>query len=336
MSSDAVGVRARPLAVQPQDVSHPVRYVRVAVLAYRRPDDIAAITLLLLAEAEQAQREGWWVSVLVVDNDPDAGARSIVAQLGDNPLLAYVHEPRPGISAARNRALRECDDWDLLVFIDDDERPSQGWLTRLLSTQCRYKADVVADPMQSRLGSDADEWVVQGGFFQRCHRQGLKTGDRITAAATNNLLLDLRTVRRLNLTFFEPFGLTGGEDSLFTRRLHSSGAKMVWCADAVVTEDLPTHRATRRWVLRRAFAFGNSELLTRVELAESPVRGIAERLKATIGGATRIFLGLVNWGIGKGRRSIRQHAQGLRMAANGAGMVAGALGDRHHEYGRPS
>ena len=70
--------------------------------------------------------------MLVVDNDPAASARS--ACTGFHPAVRYVHEPRPGIAAARSRALREAGEHDVLVFIDDDERPSAGWLRSLLDT----------------------------------------------------------------------------------------------------------------------------------------------------------------------------------------------------------
>ena len=48
--------------------------------------------------------------------------------------MRYVHEPAPGISAGRNRALDEAGDADLLSFIDDDEVPRPGWLSALIDT----------------------------------------------------------------------------------------------------------------------------------------------------------------------------------------------------------
>ena len=86
-------------------------------------------------------------TVLVVDNDPDGGARETASQFGGG--IAYVHEPTPGIAAARNRALAESVDFDLLVFIDDDERPTTGWLTSLLATRLRTGADGVVGPVVS-------------------------------------------------------------------------------------------------------------------------------------------------------------------------------------------
>src|SRR5689334_13154573 len=106
--------------------------VTIAVLTYRRPDDLAAILPMLV---EQALRAPIPARVLVIDNDPGGGARAHLETLiaGGQPIR-YVHEPEPGIAAARNRAIDETLDADLLVFIDDDERPVDGWLQALLDT----------------------------------------------------------------------------------------------------------------------------------------------------------------------------------------------------------
>ena len=106
--------------------------VLIAVLTYRRPDDLAALLPQLIQQASGAGRD---TSVLVVDNDPAASARA--ACTGYHPAVRYVHEPRPGIAAARSRALREAGRHDVLIFIDDDERPSGPWLRSLRARSLR-------------------------------------------------------------------------------------------------------------------------------------------------------------------------------------------------------
>ena len=68
------------------------------------------------------------------------------------------------------------------------------------------------------------------------------------SAHSNNLLLDLRWSRRLGLRFDPRFGLTGGEDTMFTHDLVGRGGTIVWCDEAVVRESVPADRATRSWV----------------------------------------------------------------------------------------
>lgn len=74
--------------------------------------------------------------LLVVDNAPDdtATADAVRALPFD---VDYVVEPRPGLAAARNRALAEAR-YDLIAFVDDDERVDPHWLTAL--------AEEFADP----------------------------------------------------------------------------------------------------------------------------------------------------------------------------------------------
>ncbi|CAJ0557430.1 unnamed protein product, partial [Mesorhabditis spiculigera] len=139
----------------------------------------------------------------------------------------------PGIAAARNRALAESVDVDLLVFIDDDERPTSDWLTALLETRIRTGAGGVVGPVVSAFAAPLDPWIADGGFFDR---RRLPTGTEVRVAATNNLLLDLRLVRSISLQFDERFSASGGSDSLFTRRYTGAGFTLVWCDEAVVTD----------------------------------------------------------------------------------------------------
>jgi succinoglycan biosynthesis protein ExoM len=101
--------------------------ITVAVLTYQRPDGIARIVPQLLEQAESITPRA---QVLVIDNDPMACARPLVeAREG----VRYVHEPQPGIAAARNRALAETSAADAVVFVDDDEEPGPDWLSELVA-----------------------------------------------------------------------------------------------------------------------------------------------------------------------------------------------------------
>jgi glycosyltransferase involved in cell wall biosynthesis len=304
--------------------------VTVAVATYRRPADLAALLPMLVDHAREAATDGRSVDVLVVDNDPDGGGRDVAAgYAGDG--VRYVLEAEPGIASARNRALDEAADSDVLVFIDDDERPHAGWLALLLETRERTAAQAVAGAVVSAFDGVLEPWVASGDFFSR---RRLATGTEVTVAATNNLLLDLGVVRREGLRFDAAFGITGGSDTLFTRRLTAAGARMVWCDEAVVTDWVPAARMTRDWVLRRAFRSGNSASRVDLTLARTPAeraraRGVAARrgVPRVVGGAGQFLLGWAS------RRS-RHQARGLRTAARGAGMLAGAFGITYAEYRR--
>jgi len=71
--------------------------------------------------------------LLVVDNgSTDRTGAAAEAFLGDMPGGRLVSEPAGGISAARNRALREARN-PVVCFVDDDVRVQPGWLSALRS-----------------------------------------------------------------------------------------------------------------------------------------------------------------------------------------------------------
>jgi succinoglycan biosynthesis protein ExoM len=140
-------------------------------------------------------------------------------------------------------------------------------------------------------------------------------------------------VRSLGLRFDPAFGLSGGEDSLFTQMLTRNGASMVWSAEATVTESVPADRISRRWVLLRSVSSGNSEAQVALRLAGSGARSRL-RLSYLSAGLARVVAGLLRAAAGSALRSHRHQARGLRAAARGAGMAGGALGWRYQEYRR--
>lgn len=311
----------------------PTRVVLTA-LTFRRPVDVAAIVPALVDQASRVSAN-YLVRVQIVDNDPDGDARAIVeaaaAAIAAPVSVAYVHEPMPGISAARNRALAEADD-DILVFIDDDERPVDGWLLQLLACYEQFgRPAAVVGPVISVFSEQLDAWVAAGGFFDR---RRLPTGTQVDVAATNNLLLDLATIRRLGSRFDPGFGISGGEDSLFTRKLDAGGERLVWCDEAIVFDIVPAARATREWVLLRAFSMGNSWARVSLALASSPLASNLARASGLSRGLTRVVGGCGRWLFGLATRSIRHEARGRRTMARGAGLLAGVVGYRYDEYRR--
>lgn len=306
----------------------------ISVLTFRRPEQLTELLPLLFEQAERLEAAypgRFEIGVLVVDNDPDASAGPVADAYADRSDFRYVVEPRPGISAARNRALSESAQSDLLIFIDDDERPSTDWLPLMVRTWLESGSAAVAGAVQSTFAPPLDPWIEAGGFFTR---RRLPTGTIIEVAATNNLLLDLRRVRDLGLTFDEEFGLTGGEDTLFTRALTASGSTIAWCNEAMVTDVVPTDRATRRWVLLRAMSLGNSLGRVQVYQSSSWLERSKARAVAGTSGLIRVAGGLANAAAGVCSGSVRQRARGLRTAARGVGLVSAAAGYVYQEYRR--
>ena len=299
--------------------------VSVITLTYRRPGDLRLALPAVLEHVEALPG----AELVVVDNDTEPSARSVVEEYAASHPVRYAHEPRPGIAAARNRGLDETSQADVVVFIDDDERPQPGWLTALLDTYRSTGATGVAGRVVSTFDGPVDPWIVAGGFFDRLRRP---TGAPVPVVATNNLLLDARTIRDWGLRFDETFGLSGGSDTVFGLEVLQRGGSLVWCDEAVVVDVVPPGRLTRSWVLRRAFRSGNT-----ASRAAAHVRpGAAVRVRTGMAGrgVVRLAGGAARLAAGALQRDARLRARGARTAARGAGMLLGSLGYVYSEYRR--
>ena len=309
--------------------------VRIAVPTFRRPNDLEHLLPQVLEQASHSARGGagrtYSIRLLVVDNDPLGSAAGVAARFAESGV-DYFREDRPGIAAARNRAMDESSADRLLVMIDDDELPQPRWLDALLDTWSREQAALVAGRVIARYASDLDPWIAAGDFFVR---RNLTTGAEITVSAGGNVLVDLDQVRRLGIRFDESLGLSGGEDTLFSRQLHAAGGRMVWCAESVIHDLVPASRMSRSWVLRRARSHGGAAVRIDLMLASGAGRRLWIRARRLIGGMVRVGLGVGRFLAGLVLRSPRHQARGLRAAMRGVGMITAVLGIRHEEYARP-
>ena len=300
--------------------------VTVITLTYKRAADLAeALPALLSAISDHQDAD-----LLIVDNDTDPSARAVVEEFASD-RLRYVHEPRPGIAAARNRGLDETTTRGAIIFIDDDETPCPGWLDRLLEARATYDAEAIVGPVLSEFDGPLDPWIAAGRYFERLRHP---SGTTVEVAATNNLLLDRAFVARHALRFDEGFGLSGGSDSVFTRQLRRAGGRIVWCDEAVVTDRVPASRATRRWVVQRAFRMGNTEARARIYTATGRMQQVLERGWAVGNGLARMAAGVFGVARGALTRSLPVRSRGVRTTMRGAGMLLAAFNYTFFEYRR--
>lgn len=95
----------------------------LALCTYNRS---ALLTQALGSLADCEAPTGDWELLLIDNNSRDATRAVAECFVGRLPLR-YVFEPEQGLSAARNRALRECRG-QVLLFTDDDLRFDPDWL----------------------------------------------------------------------------------------------------------------------------------------------------------------------------------------------------------------
>ena len=266
--------------------------------------------------------------VVVVENGAKLAAEAQVKRYRERGLdVIYAHEPTPGISYARNRAMDHAMHMgEYFAFIDDDEYPDPVWLDALLSCAISTNASVVRGPVLPVYPEGAPAWAEAGGFFRR---ERFPTGTVVKYGACNNVLIRSELLRDSGLRFNARFALTGGEDTLlFLQLCEQTKVKIIWCDTAVVFEDLPLDRLSSAWLVRRVMREGANMPQYDAVIGKSRFF----RLRWTLQGLAHIATALplqVRSLFGDELQRIRSR----RELALGVGMIRGSFGGEINEYG---
>jgi succinoglycan biosynthesis protein ExoM len=232
--------------------------VLIAIPTFRRPDGLRNV----LQAIEKLETEAD-IRVLVADNEGQAAGSAVVAELEPTYRfpLAVIPVPERGLTHVRNAMIefaRTIDGLDYILMVDDDERPSPGWAAALIAMQKKTGCDVVGGPTVPVFSSEAPDWA------RRCHL--FTSGDFPDGVidmtwGTCNVLLHRRVMEISPGKLFDPlFNAWGGEDVDAFMRLKSLGCRFAWAERAVVSDDIPAHRTTLKWISRRAFRIGSSNM----------------------------------------------------------------------------
>ncbi len=233
-------------------VNTTLKTVSVIIPTFRRPEGLRRAVASVLS---QNGTDGLDIRVIVCDNSPQGCGRTVFDSLAAEARLpmTYVHEPRAGVANARNAAVR-LSAAEFIAFLDDDEDAPDGWLAGLVATQARFGADVVFGPVKARL----DDATTGHRAYYTCFFS--RFGPRQSEVLTHYYGCGNSLLKASLLTGPEPFSMLqnemGGEDDMLFSALKAKGAVMAWAADAWVHEDVPPHRATLDYTMRRGFAYG--------------------------------------------------------------------------------
>ena len=306
--------------------------VTLCAATYNRPQGLERL-LTAVAALDPIDGEGTALQVVIVDNSPEANARTIVEGFSKAYRwpLHYESEPRRGITYARNAALGKAEALgaDVVVFIDDDEYPAANWLNRLLARQRSSVAAAVLGDVRPVFPAGTPDWIIDGGFFDT-HRS--PDGAELDDAHTGNVLIDMAKVRRLGLSFDHRYALSGGEDTIFFRQMLEAGERIVYAADAVVFETVPESRARLGWLMRRWYRTGNIDaaLFLRGRHAASlrPLGNLFRGALRIAAGSALFAANLAVLGLGRRERIVRP----LFTLCRGCGILASTLGRNYLEY----
>lgn len=224
----------------------------VAICTRERPND-----LTLALEAACALRPSP-LEILVVDNNPTTSrTQEVVANFAN---VRYLRENRPGLDAARNRALREATA-PIVAFTDDDAVPEPGWLGHLLQPFEDPRVLCTSGlTLALELETPAQEWFERYSPFGRGFDRTIFDGTRDDFLAVASIGAGANmAVRRSVLDCVGGFDealdagtatMSGGDHEMFGRIL-AAGYRIVYEPRAV-----SWHRHRRSWEELRSALHG--------------------------------------------------------------------------------
>ncbi|MEM9615605.1 MAG: glycosyltransferase family A protein [Actinomycetota bacterium] len=309
--------------------------VTIGILTYKRPWSVRK-TLDSLRQARvvgpsaiPADTRHAITEVVVIDNDPEASATEVVLAWADEhglgDVVRHVHEPEPGLAAARNRALDEATGV-VLVFIDDDETAEEGWPHGQLEVLQTTGAALVGAPVLTAFEEKPPAWVTTGGFFDR---DDPPHGNAVPWLRSGNLAIDLTRTRDAGVRFDPAFAFTGGEDVAFSRAAVAAGLDLRWSARGAVTELVGPDRTTARWLANRARRATASYV--RANLAQED--GFRPRGSFAARGVIRLVQGVATVLVGAVTLNYARVVRGVTLLHRGFGFLEGLLGRRSRSYG---
>ena len=238
-----------------------VPHVCVGICTFRRPELLRRLLegLTKLRTTTPEGEQAFTLSAVVVDNDAEGSARTVVEKfLVDHSLsIVYEIEPERNFARVRNRVVALAKG-DFLAFIDDDEVPAPEWMMNLLATQSRFDADGVLGPVRPYFEVEPPGWIKKGRLCDRpIHPTGMTLG--WTQTRTGNTLLRSEIFDGGKLRFDPAFAI-GGEDVDFFKRAIGKGYRFIWCEEAPAYELVPPARLRKSYFLKRALLQGQVSL----------------------------------------------------------------------------
>lgn len=281
--------------------------VSVVLPTFRRPDALARLLTTLVGQALPGQT---W-ELVIVDNDPAASARDLVAATTApaGTTVRYVNETTPGSASARNRGIAEALG-EVVVLVDDDVVVEDRWLTELVGPILTGEADATAGRVILERPDHVPRWFDYDRLGPYLTHYDL--GDAVRWLGPTDQIVSASAAFRTDLLrdvggFDLELGPSGGghlvcDDIRVHRKVVAAGGRVRYVPTSLAVHELPPARLTRRFLLSRCFQQGRSDWILDREVLE-PMRGNGLRVSL-------LWLGAElrrRWSEGLWRRSVRFH-----------------------------
>lgn len=259
-----------------------------AFCTYNRADRLETLVAAMRAQDCPVPFE-----ILAVNNNSKDRTLAILEDLATRPgaPLHFVTEMAQGIVPARNRAIKEALESDILVFIDDDELPQDGLLNAAHDAivnegaQCaggRVEVDFTPHGRPDWLSDDLLGFLAEVDYGE----QSFWIQHTDTPVWTANVAYDMRLFRENpNLCFDSLYNrvgtaVGGGEDIAMFNQLLARGTPIRYRPDMQVKHYVEPWRLKRSYFLKLHYQAGLRKGLHELPVYTKTILGIPPFLVA--------------------------------------------------------
>jgi len=236
--------------------------ISIIVCTYNRAESLS-VTLDSLSELLLPPSMA--VEIVVVDNNSSDGTAGTIQRYctGKNSRFKYVHEPKQGLSNARNAGIDNAGG-DIIVFTDDDVLVDKNWLLKIVEAFVEHGAECVGGKIVPLWPGEKPAWVSKNIEYMLAV---FDWGDEIMEFKTEypapygaNMAFSRRILREIG-SFNTTLGRKGsklycGEDTEMALRVLKSKGKIVYQPHAVVHHMIDPNRLHKSYFRKWQFEAG--------------------------------------------------------------------------------
>lgn len=254
----------------------------VAFCTYKRAERLEPLVTALRAQICPVP-----FTLLAVNNNSPDDTLAVLERLAaqEGAPLRFVTETQQGIVPARNRAVVEAIDCDIMVFIDDDELPQPGMLSAAYDAIVNEQAQCVGGRVEVEFTPfPRPKWMEDEllGFLAEVNHgdQPFWITDATTPIWTANIAYDMRLFRDdPNLRFDQRYNregsdVGGGEDAIMFQALLARNTRIRYRPDMAVSHFVEPWRLKKNYFIKLHYRAGYRQGKMRTPDYPSKVLGV--------------------------------------------------------------
>jgi glycosyltransferase involved in cell wall biosynthesis len=233
----------------------PSMHLTVAICTWNRAD-LLRRTLEQLRHVESPAGASW--ELIVVNNNCTDDTDAVLDEFCSQLPLRRAFEVKPGLSNARNAAMRAASG-SFIIWTDDDVLVAPRWLSAYADSMRRHpECDIFGGPIEPWLDGTPPRWLERGFHVVETAYAARDFGRQEAPITAGSLPFGANMVVRRELQIRHPFdpdlgrapgNMFGYEETKVLGSILREGGTGWWVPDARVRHFIPRPRQTLRYLL---------------------------------------------------------------------------------------